>query len=50
MPTDYDWRIGMLNRQPIYAYRYFMSRGHWQIYQHHQSGRVSSGDFDCMDL
>ncbi|UJF21132.1 RimK family protein [Shewanella sp. OMA3-2] len=50
MPTDYDWRIGMLNRQPIYACRYFMSRGHWQIYQHHQSGRVSSGDFDCVDL
>ncbi|UAL45042.1 RimK family protein [Shewanella inventionis] len=50
MPTDYDWRIGVLNRQPIYACRYFMSRGHWQIYQHHQSGRVSSGDFDCIDL
>jgi glutathione synthase/RimK-type ligase-like ATP-grasp enzyme len=50
MPTDYDWRIGILNRQPIYACRYFMSRGHWQIYQHHQSGRVSSGDFDCVDL
>ncbi|WP_354623327.1 RimK family protein [Psychromonas sp. MME2] len=50
MPTDYDWRIGVLNRQPIFACRYFMSRGHWQIYQHHQSGRVSSGDFDCVDL
>jgi glutathione synthase/RimK-type ligase-like ATP-grasp enzyme len=50
MPTDYDWRIGVLNRQPIYACRYFMSRGHWQIYQYHRSGRVSSGDFDCVDL
>lgn len=50
MPTDYDWRIGVLNRQPIYACRYFMSRGHWQIYQYHQTGRISMGDFDCIDL
>ena len=39
MPTDYDWRIGVLNRQPIFACGYFMSRGHWQIYQHHQTSK-----------
>lgn len=31
MPTDFDWRIGILNRQPIYACRYFMAARHWQI-------------------
>ncbi|QSX38321.1 RimK family protein [Shewanella sedimentimangrovi] len=50
LPTEFDWRIGVLNRQPIYACRYYMSRGHWQIYQHHQSGRISSGGFDAVDL
>ncbi|MGI2259097.1 RimK family protein [Shewanella sp. GXUN23E] len=50
LPTDFDWRVGVLNRQPIFVCRYFMSRGHWQIYQHHQSGRVTSGDFDCVDI
>lgn len=50
LPTDFDWRIGVLNRQAIYACRYYMSRGHWQIYQHHQSGKVSSGGFDAMDI
>ncbi len=50
MPTDYDWRIGVINRQPIYACKYMMSRGHWQIYQHHTSGRVSSGGFETLDL
>lgn len=29
--TEYDWRIGILNRKPIYSCQYFMSRGHWQI-------------------
>jgi glutathione synthase/RimK-type ligase-like ATP-grasp enzyme len=32
LPTQFDWRIGVLDRKPIYACRYFMARGHWQIY------------------
>jgi len=32
MPTDFDWRIGVLDRQPLYACKYFMAKGHWQIY------------------
>lgn len=50
LPTDFDWRIGVLNRQPIYACKYLMSRGHWQIYQHHDSGRVTSGGFETLDI
>ncbi|QUJ67712.1 RimK family protein [Photobacterium sp. GJ3] len=50
LPTDFDWRIGVINRQPLFACKYFMSRGHWQIYQHHNSGRVSSGGFETLDL
>ncbi|MBD1557774.1 RimK family protein [Vibrio sp. S9_S30] len=50
LPTDFDWRIGILNRQPIYACKYLMSRGHWQIYQHHDTGRVTSGGFETLDL
>jgi glutathione synthase/RimK-type ligase-like ATP-grasp enzyme len=46
--TDYDWRVGMLNRQPIFASRYFMSKGHWQIYKHGSGGRVSSGGADTV--
>lgn len=38
--TDFDWRIGVLAGKPIYACRYHMAKGHWQIYNHanqHQS-------------
>ncbi len=34
MYTQFDWRIGVLNGQALYACQYFMSRGHWQIYDH----------------
>jgi glutathione synthase/RimK-type ligase-like ATP-grasp enzyme len=29
--SDFDWRIGVLDRKPLYACRYYMARGHWQI-------------------
>jgi glutathione synthase/RimK-type ligase-like ATP-grasp enzyme len=31
-PSDYDWRIGILDDKPIFACRYYMAKGHWQIY------------------
>lgn len=31
MASDFDWRIGILDRKPIYACRYYMAQGHWQI-------------------
>ena len=30
-PSEYDWRIGILDDQPIFACRYYMAKGHWQI-------------------
>ncbi|MCH8551577.1 MAG: RimK family protein [Natronospirillum sp.] len=44
MFTDYDWRIGVLAGEPLFACQYFMSQGHWQIYQHGAGGDVGSGD------
>ncbi len=43
--TEYDWRIGVLNRKPIFACQYYMSKGHWQIYQHGPGGQVEGGGF-----
>lgn len=32
MPTPYDWRIGVIDNKLLYACKYYMARGHWQIY------------------
>ena len=29
--TEFDWRIGVLARRPLYAAQYFMAEGHWQV-------------------
>jgi len=32
-PTAFDWRIGVLAGTPLFASRYHMAKGHWQIIQ-----------------
>jgi glutathione synthase/RimK-type ligase-like ATP-grasp enzyme len=50
MFTEFDWRIGILNREPLYACKYFMSRGHWQIYNHGAKGTAKSGGFETLPI
>ncbi|MDQ2076763.1 RimK family protein [Marinimicrobium sp. ABcell2] len=45
--TEFDWRIGVMNNQALYACRYYMAKNHWQIYNH--AGKTNkSGGFDAM--
>jgi glutathione synthase/RimK-type ligase-like ATP-grasp enzyme len=37
-PTEFDWRIGVLDGQPLYACRYYMASQHWQILRHKDGG------------
>jgi glutathione synthase/RimK-type ligase-like ATP-grasp enzyme len=32
IPTEFDWRIGIMDNKPLFACRYYMVEGHWQIY------------------
>ncbi|HET8942806.1 MAG TPA: RimK family protein [Rudaea sp.] len=48
--TEFDWRIGVLNGEALYACRYYMSRGHWQIYNHGASGRDKTGGYKTVPL
>ena len=32
LPSEFDWRIGLLDQKPIFACKYYMAKGHWQIY------------------
>lgn len=50
MFTDYDWRIGVLGGKPLYACQYFMSQGHWQIYNHQAKNGVDSGQSTAFSL
>ncbi|MHB9117524.1 MAG: RimK family protein [Burkholderiales bacterium] len=34
LPTEFDWRVGILDRRPLFVAKYFMVPGHWQIVKH----------------
>jgi glutathione synthase/RimK-type ligase-like ATP-grasp enzyme len=51
MPSDFDWRIGVLDGKPLYACKYFMARGHWQIYNWgSDTKKGQEGDFATMPV
>ena len=45
VPTRFDWRVGVLNREPLYVCQYFMPKKHWQIVKHEPDGRIEEGTF-----
>lgn len=52
LPTAFDWRIGILDQKPIYACRYYMARGHWQIYDRGKDskGALIEGNSDTLPM
>ncbi|HEY4312307.1 MAG TPA: RimK family protein [Pirellulales bacterium] len=43
LPTTYDWRVGIFDRQPLYACKYHMVQDHWQIVKNESSGKRRYG-------
>lgn len=31
VPSEFDWRVGIFNRTPLYVCKYHMAKKHWQI-------------------
>src|SRR4029079_16746259 len=31
LPSDFDWRVGIYDRRPLFVAKYFMAPGHWQV-------------------
>ena len=42
--TEFDWRIGVLDGEPLFAARYYMCGAHWQILKHAADGSHSEGE------
>jgi glutathione synthase/RimK-type ligase-like ATP-grasp enzyme len=49
MPSAFDWRVGVLDGQPLYAARYHMAKGHWQII-HARGTQTSYGDVEAVAI
>ena len=50
-PSEYDWRIGILDDKPLFACRYYMAKGHWQIYNWNAKKKDDHyGNADCLPI
>ncbi len=49
-PTDFDWRIGVLDGAVLYVCKYYMVKGHWQIVGKSRSGRRRYGQVEAVPL
>ncbi|MEC9282066.1 MAG: RimK family protein [Bdellovibrionota bacterium] len=49
LQTDFDWRIGVVDNELLYACRYHMAEGHWQIIDR-EGGKTKEGSVDCLPL
>ena len=43
IPTEYDWRVGVLGGQPLFAVHYLMAKKHWQIVNHKAERQAGPG-------
>ena len=50
LPTEFDWRVGVLGGQPLFAVHYLMAKKHWQIVNHDRRGKPDEGGFRTFTL
>ncbi len=51
LATPFDWRVGVFDRQPLFACRYFMARHHWQILKRDVNGlKRDEGKVDTLPV
>jgi glutathione synthase/RimK-type ligase-like ATP-grasp enzyme/gamma-glutamyl:cysteine ligase YbdK (ATP-grasp superfamily) len=48
LPTDYDWRITVLDGRVLFACKYHMARGHWQIRTESPGGKERYGRVEAV--
>lgn len=49
LPTDFDWRIVVLDQRPLFVCKYYMAPGHWQIIKHEQH-RMCEGKTEALSV
>jgi glutathione synthase/RimK-type ligase-like ATP-grasp enzyme len=50
LPTEFDWRITILDRKPLFACKYYMAPGHWQIIKQEEHGRGRYGKSETLPI
>jgi glutathione synthase/RimK-type ligase-like ATP-grasp enzyme len=51
LPTPFDWRVGIFDRHPLYACKYYMARRHWQVFRRESNGlKADEGKYETLPV
>ncbi|CAN5386469.1 RimK family protein [soil metagenome] len=50
LPSDFDWRVGVYDRRPLFAAKYFMAPGHWKIIKLESEGEPAEGKTEATTI
>lgn len=50
LPSSFDWRVGVLDRKPLFVARYHMVKGHWQIVGTDRQGQRRYGRVEAVPI
>lgn len=50
VPTEFDWRVGILDGKLLYVCKYYMVGRHWQIVKKANTGRFLEGKWETLPV
>lgn len=51
LPTEFDWRVGILDRRVLFVARYYFPAGHWQVIKRdEQQRKLSEGSTQAIPV
>lgn len=50
LPTPFDWRVGIIDGQPLYVCKYFMAKEHWQIVNWNANKESRDGSVESISV
>jgi glutathione synthase/RimK-type ligase-like ATP-grasp enzyme len=51
LPSEFDWRVGVYDRRPLFVAKYFMAPGHWKIIKVDEGQqKVAEGETKAMTI
>jgi len=50
LPTDFDWRVGIIDGKPLYVCKYFMAKKQWRIQVTDAKGETDYGNVETLPV
>jgi glutathione synthase/RimK-type ligase-like ATP-grasp enzyme len=50
LPSDFDWRVGVFDRRPLFVAKYYMAPGHWKVNRVVEGEQLVDGKTEAMTI